>query len=203
VSFWKFFSPSRKTDFFDLLLAQAEKTLQGCECLLRYLEGEGEPEQLRRLEQEADDIRRILIDELNQTFITPIDREDIFALSRAIDDVIDHAQNTAKEMEVFDIESNEFLCRMAELLQKGAEHLAAAIRHLKRNPNVAVEHVVRAKRIENKMNDVFLAALKQLFSGPDPRRMLMYREIYRHFNRSADRVDEAANIISNIVVKMI
>jgi hypothetical protein len=154
------------------------------------------------LEREADDIRRILIDELHQTFITPIDREDIFALSRAIDDVIDHAKNTVKEMEIFEVESNEHLCQMAELLQKGAEQLVGAMRHLKKNPNVAVEYAVRAKRIENRMNDSYLAALKQLFSGHDPRVMFSLREIYRHFNRSADRVDEAANIISNVVVKM-
>jgi uncharacterized protein Yka (UPF0111/DUF47 family) len=203
VSFLQIFRAKRDVDFFDLLLAQAEKTLKGCEALVKFLEEEGRPETLNRLEQEADDIRRILIDELNQTFITPIDREDIFALSRAIDDVIDHAQNTVKEMEAFEVESNEFLCQMAELLKQGAEHLVSAIRHLKKNPNVAVEHAVRAKRIENQMNDTFLAALKQLFSGPDPRLMLRLREIYRHFNRSADRVDEAANIITNIVVKMV
>lgn len=203
MAFWKIFGAKRDVDFFDLLLAQAEKTLSGCQALVKFLEGEGNPEDVRRLEQEADDIRRILIDELNQTFITPIDREDIFALSRAVDDVIDHAQNTVKEMEVFEVESNEFLCQMAELLQKGAEHLVAAIRHLKKNPNVAVEHAVRAKRIENEMNDTFLAALKQLFSGGNPRLMFTLREIYRHFNRSADRVDEAANIITNIVVKIV
>lgn len=202
MSFWKIFGSKRKVDFFELLFAQAEKTLTGCQALLKYLEEEGNPDEVRRLEQEADDIRRILVDELNQTFITPIDREDIFALSRAIDDVIDHAQNTVKEMEVFEVESNEFLCRMAELMVKGAEQLVAAIKHLNKNPNVAVEYAVRAKRIENKMNDVFLAALKQLFSGHDPQVMFFYRELYRHFNRSADRVDEAANIISNIVVKM-
>lgn len=201
MAFWKLFHRRDKVDFFELLLAQAEKTLSGCSALVKFLEGETESEEIKRLEQEADDIRRILVDELNQTFITPIDREDIFALSRAIDDVVDHAENTVKEMETFEVESNEFLVQMAELLENGAKELVSAMRHLKKNPNVAVEYAVRAKRIENKMNDTFLAALRQLFSGPDPRRMLMYREIYRHFNRSADRVDEAANVISNIVVK--
>jgi len=203
MSLWKIFGPKREVDFFELLLAQAEKTLSGCQALVRFLEEKGDAEELRRLEQEADDIRRILIDELNHTFITPIDREDIFALSRAIDDVIDHAQNTVKEMEAFDVETNEYLCRMAELLQRGAEQLVAAIKHLKKNPNVAVEYAVKAKRVENKMNEAFLAALKQLFSGHDVGTMMSYREIYRHFNRSADRVDEAANVISNIVVKIV
>jgi hypothetical protein len=202
MAFWKLFGSKRDVDFFDLLLDQAEKTNAGCHALVKFLEGEGTPEEISRLEREADDIRRILIDELHQTFITPIDREDIFALSRAIDDVIDHAKNTVKEMEIFGVESNEHLCQMAELLQKGAEQLVGAMRHLKKNPNVAVEYAVRAKRIENRMNDSYLAALKQLFSGHDPRVMFSLREIYRHFNRSADRVDEAANIISNVVVKM-
>jgi uncharacterized protein len=202
MSFWDIFSRKSDPDFFDLLLAQAEKTLGGCHALLKFLDGRGDPAEIDRLEREADDIRRIIIDELNKTFITPIDREDIFALSGAIDDVLDHAKDTAKEMEVFEVQSNEHLCQMAELLQQGAEQLVAAMRHLRKNPNVAVEYALRAKRVENRMNDTYLAALKQLFSGRDPRVMLSLREIYRHFNRSADRVDEAANIISNIVVKM-
>ena len=101
MAFWKLFRRREKVDFFELLLAQAEKTLSGCNALVRFLEGVAESEEVKRLEQEADDIRRILVDELNQTFITPIDREDIFALSRAIDDVIDHAENTVKEIEIF------------------------------------------------------------------------------------------------------
>jgi len=202
MSFWNIFGRREKVDFFALLVRQTEATLMGCQELLRFLEGERDPDELARLEQEADDIRRVLIDELNRTFITPIDREDIFALSRAIDDVMDHAYNTVKEMQIFEVESNEHLCRMAELLQRGSQHLVNAMRHLKKNPNVAADYAVKAKRIENKMNDLFLTALKQLFSGADPRIMLKYREIYRHFNRCSDRLDEAANVISSIVVKM-
>jgi uncharacterized protein Yka (UPF0111/DUF47 family) len=183
-------------------LEQTEKTRTGCKALLSFLDGNCDASEVDRIEREADDIRRIIIDELNQTFITPIDREDIFALSRAIDDVLDHAKNTVMEMEVFEAQSNEHLCQMAELLLQGSDQLVLAMKHLRKNPNVAVEYALRAKRIENRMNDRYLAALKQLFSGNDPRPMLKFREIYRHFNRSADRVDEAANIISNIVVKM-
>jgi uncharacterized protein Yka (UPF0111/DUF47 family) len=202
MALWKIFGQKREADFYELLLSQCEKTVQGCQSLVRFLDNDSPPEDLLRLEQEADDIRRILIDELNQTFITPMDREDIFMLSRAIDDVLDHAYNAVKEMEVFEVQSNEFLFKMAELLLKGAEELLNAIKHLKKNPNVAVGYVVRAKGLENEMNDAYLDALKQLFSGNNVRLMLSYREIYRHFNRSADTVDEAANIISDIVVKM-
>ncbi len=202
MTFWKVFGQKQESGFFDLLLDQAEKVHQGCEALTKFLQGQGDGEEVNRMEREADDIRRVLIDELNKTFITPMDREDIFALSRVIDDVVDHAKNTVKEMQVFQVESNEQLCEMAELLQKGAEQLVASMRHLKKNPNVAVEYALRAKRIENRMNDTYLTALRELFSGDDLKLMFSLREIYRHFNRSADRVDDAANIISNIVVKM-
>ncbi len=202
MSFWSVFGGKQRADFFELLLAQAEKTLSGCEALVHFLEERGSSEEIDRIEREADDIRRIIIDELNQTFITPIDREDIFALSAAIDDVIDHAKNSAKEMSIFEVQSNGQLRDMAAVLQTGAEQIVAAMKHLKKNPNVAVTYALRAKRMENRMNDLYLSALKELFGGNDPRLMFCYREIYRHFNRSADRVDEAANVISNIVVKM-
>ena len=201
MSFWTLFGRKREADFFDLLLDHAEKVLSGCRALTKFLESNGEGAEVGRFEQEADDVRRVLIDELNQTFITPMDREDIFALSRAVDDVVDHAKNTVTEMEIFGVDSNNHLREMAELLESGAEQLVSALRHLKKNPNVAVQYVLRAKRIENRMNDSYLAALKELFSGEDLRVMFSLREIYRHFNRSADRVDEAANIINNIIVK--
>ena len=139
------------------------KKFSGCRALTQFLESKGEGAEVGRFEQEADDIRRVLIDELNQTFITPMDREDIFALSRVIDDVVDHAKNTVKEMEIFGVDTNNHLREMAELLENGAEELVSAMRHLKKNPNVAVTYVLRAKRIENRMNDSYLAALKELF----------------------------------------
>ncbi|MFC1835957.1 DUF47 domain-containing protein [Thermodesulfobacteriota bacterium] len=202
MSFWKIFGSKKRVDFYTLLIDQADKTLEGCKVLLRCMDGLCKSEDLARVEREADDIRRVLIDELNQTFITPFDREDIFALSRAVDDVLDHAYTTVREMQAFEVKANEFLHGMAELMIKGAEHLAAGMRHLKGNPNVAVQYAVRAKRVENEMNDLFLSALKELFSQSDAGTMLKYREIYRHFNRSSDRVDDAANIITKIVVKM-
>lgn len=201
MDFWNIFRPKRNVDFYALLLAQTQKTLSGCYALARFLEGDAKAEEVRALEQEADDIRRILVDELHQTFITPMDRQDFLALSSAIDDVLDYVYNTVKEMEVFEVECNEFLCQMTEFLQKGAEELVGAVRHLKQSPNVALEHALSAKRVENDTNELFLAALKELFAGHDLRPMLTYREIYRHLNRSAACVDVAANIITNIAVK--
>jgi uncharacterized protein Yka (UPF0111/DUF47 family) len=76
---------------------------------------------VRRFEKEADEVRRILIDELNQTFVTPIDREDIFALSRAIDDILDYAYSTVDEMVVLQVKLNSFLQQMVLLFRDAVE----------------------------------------------------------------------------------
>ena len=86
----------KKCDFCEMLRSQAEKVLEGLDALHRWAEEKdpGQREKVKQVEQEADELRRILIEELNQTFVTPFDREDIFSLSRAIDDVMDYADRT-------------------------------------------------------------------------------------------------------------
>ncbi|RJO73283.1 MAG: DUF47 family protein [Myxococcales bacterium] len=202
MPFWKIFSPHHRADFFDLLHQHAAACSNGCRALVAFLGGHGDPEEVKRWEKQADDLRRVLIDELNQTFITPIDREDMYSLSRALDEVVDHAKNTVREMQAFEVVPNDRLRAMAALLLEGAEHLVKAVEHLKDHPNVAVDHALRAKKVENKMIHEYLAALKELFAGSDMRMIFSLREVYRHLARSAERVDEAAYLISGIVVKM-
>ena len=124
MSIWNIFRHKSKVDFYHLLLRQAEKTLGGCKALSSFLRGEGDSEEVNRFEQEADDIRRILIDELNRTFITPMDREDIFALSRAIDDVLDHAKNTVKEMQCSTWEATTTYARWRTCSKTGPSNLS-------------------------------------------------------------------------------
>lgn len=202
MSLWKIFGPKRQVDFFELLSRQADKSNEGVTALLSYLESVSSAELVKKHEQESDDVRRLLIDELNQTFMTPIDREDIFALSRAIDDIVDYANNTVKEMEIFEVGPNDRLIKMGQILKEGSEYICQAVRHLRKNPSVANEYSIKAKRSENAMNREYLEALNELFYSQDLRLILSLREIYRHLNRSADRVDDAANVINNIVVKL-
>src|SRR5215217_5334671 len=108
--------PSR---FLERLGQQALLTVNGLEALLDYMNkpNEKNAQRIHRLEQDADEVRRMLIDELNRTFVTPIDREDIFSLSRAIDDVLDYADSTIIEMEVLSVKPNNYLVRMTTLLR--------------------------------------------------------------------------------------
>ncbi|MCX5797728.1 MAG: DUF47 family protein [Elusimicrobia bacterium] len=197
-----FFPPQR--DFVKMLKEQAEKTAEGMQALQEYL-ADPTPERDKlvvRLEDEADEMRRILIEELNLSFVTPFDREDIYALSRAIDDMIDYAKSTVEEMNLFEAKSNEHLKRMAEGLREASQEIAAAIPLITTHPNVCQQHIVRAKKAENFVEHRYREALAELFKIDDVKEILKLREIYRHLSNAADRGDEAADIIGDIVVKM-
>ncbi|MGC9334617.1 MAG: DUF47 domain-containing protein [Anaerolineae bacterium] len=202
----EFFKP-RQDKFLYSLIAQAEITLQGMKALESYMKKRSEryAAAVTQAEKDADEARRILIDDLNRTFVTPMDREDIFALSRAIDDIMDYAYTTVEEMQLFDVEPNDYLRRIVSLLYDAANEIHMAMLRLKENPGVASEHATRAKALENRVERVYREAVAELFSGPDDVHyimdMLKLREIYRHLSNCADRGDEAADIIHDIVVK--
>jgi len=208
MSWFKDFLKPRQDKFLHLLTEQAEFAVKGLEALLTFASGHdgGAAELVGRYEKEADEVRRVLIDDLNRTFVTPMDREDIFALSGAIDDILDYAYSTVDEMAVLGITPNEHVQRMVSLLRDAAVEVHMAMKQLKAHPRVASEHAQRAKALENRMEKVYRDAIAALFGGPaTPEQiveMLKLREVYRHLSNAADRGDEAANIISNIVVKM-
>jgi uncharacterized protein Yka (UPF0111/DUF47 family) len=198
----------KQDNFVKLLIQQAELAVKGLEALLLYVRdgSETSAEAVRRTEKEADEVRRILIDELNRTFVTPMDREDLFTLSRAIDDIIDYAYSTVDEMQVLHVTANTFMERMVSLLRDAAIEVHMAMLRIEDHPAVAAEHGQRAKAIENRVESVYREAIAALFEGTaNPEHiveMLKLREIYRHLSNAADRGDEAANIISDVVVKM-
>jgi hypothetical protein len=198
------FSRKKKPNrFLELLIQQADFSVQGMDALRRYVH---EPKQelarkVSDLEKEADEVRRILVDELNRTFVTPFDREDIFALSLNIDDVLDYANTTLDEFVLFKVTPNTYVQRMVSLLADAAMEIHRAVLRLSDHPGVANDHAVRAKALEN----LYREALAQLFETPKDidgvMHILKMREIYRHLSNAADRGDEAANVIGDIVVK--
>jgi len=203
------FSRKKKNRFIELLVKQAEYTFEGWRRLQSFVE---EPDmeiarQVSEIEKEADEVRRVLIDELNRTFVTPIDREDIFGLSLSVDDLLDYANTTAEEMSMLEIEPNPYIERMVSLLTDSAREIHQSILRLEDHPNVANDHAVRAKALENRMETVYREAIADLFHLPRDVdhvvEMLKLREVYRHLSNAADRGDAAANIIGDIVVKMV
>jgi len=193
--------------FVELLSRQAEFTVQGMEALKQYVKQPDTTlaDRVRKIEEEADEVRRILIDELNRTFVTPIDREDIFSLSLTIDDILDYAKSTVDEMALLKVKPNPFMERMVSLLSDAAMEIYRGVLRLADHPNVANDHAVRAKALENRVESVYREALADLFQGPEDLQgvmeILKLREIYRHISNAADRGDAAANVIGDIVVK--
>ncbi len=197
----------RQNVFIKLIHDQAALTLEGLEALHTYMQSQDAlaAQTLALKEKEADEARRILIDDLNRTVVTPFDREDIFSLSRAIDDVLDYAYSTINEMEILRVKPTPFMERIAAVLRDAAAELLQAVDRLEDHPHVSNDHVQRAKALENRVEDIYREALADLFSGGEEIKqvvkMLKCREVYRHLSNAADRGDEAANVIADIVVK--
>ncbi len=204
----KLFSGRKRSNrFLELLAHQAENTVQGLEALHQYMRQPDEAlaERVSKIEKESDEVRRILIDELNRSFVTPFDREDIFALSLTIDDMLDYANTTVDEMVELRVKPNLHLERMVSLLTDAAMEIYRGVLRLEDHPSVANDHAVRAKALENRVEHVYRGALAELFNTPKDlegvMQILKLREIYRHLSNAADRGDEAANVIGDIVVK--
>ncbi|OGP56632.1 MAG: hypothetical protein A2162_10610 [Deltaproteobacteria bacterium RBG_13_52_11b] len=193
----------RERNFYAMLSAQASKSLEGIEALVRFVETPN-PENAKGVkdkEREADELRRVLIEDLDTSFVTPLDREDIFALSRVVDDIVDYANTTVDEMEIYEVGPDKHLREMVDILRKGAREIADAVKILKSYPHIAMEHAIHAKSYENAMEKAYHAALADLFKRTDTVYMLKMRELYRHLSNAADRSDAAANIICSIVMK--
>jgi len=197
----------RRNVFIHLMHEQATLTLEGMDILKKYLSfpAKSLAEELTAKEKDADESRRVLIDELNRTFITPFDREDIFALSRAIDDILDYAYSTMTEITILKVDTTEYMVRMCSLLRDAAYELMKAMEQLQDHPGVAAEHAQRAKALENRVETVYREALADMFQEAENVKELVnimkLREIYRHMSNAADRGDEAANVLADIIVK--
>ncbi|PIU68679.1 MAG: DUF47 domain-containing protein [Armatimonadetes bacterium CG07_land_8_20_14_0_80_40_9] len=194
---------SKGKDFYKMLQDQADKVLEGMKTLEEYMKTSDpkKAERVRELEEEADELRSILIHELLETFVTPFDREDIFSLSRAIDDIIDYAKSTINEMLLFEITPTNYLEEITGVLVEMAKEINLAVSHLKKYPRIASEHAMKAKKVENKIERRYQRALVELFKSKDTIYILKVRELYRHLSNAADRGDEAGNIISDVVIK--
>lgn len=205
------FKRGKKEDkFVSMLIEQTLITVEGLKLLEKWLSKtelkEKAIDQMRAKEIEADEVRRILIDELHNTFITPLDREDIFMLSLYIDDILDYCYTTVEEMQLLKIEADEYLIDMVKLTREATQELEMAFHTIFSNPRVAGEHARRAKKIENEVEHLYRVAIGGLFTKAldfSPLMvMLRRREVYRHVSNMADQADMAADILGMVVMKL-
>ncbi len=201
--------PRKKENIFMRLLREQAVRVQAGATGLRNLVLNGDEtgaQVVRAMEKEGDELRRILVDELHKTFVTPFDREDIYNLSLYLDDVLDYAYSTVEEIKLLNIIPDKFLREMVSRLAEAADELLLAMQRLQDNPKVALDHAQRVKHRENQVEREYRHAIANLFSGPEDVhqlfQLLRMREVYRHVSNAADQADQAANVIGSVIMKM-
>ncbi len=155
-------------------------------------------------EQEGDMLTHDIMKDLNKTFLTPIDREDIHALASRIDDVIDLIWAAVDRMVVYKIEKpTAEVISIAEDLQMTADVLKKALRELRSKDYSHVqEHCIEVNRLENRIDRKYRDALGKLVnSQTDPVVIIKWKDIYQLFEDASDSAEDIANILESIVLK--
>ncbi len=158
---------------------------------------------IKEIEREGDTITRDLIRLLNTQFVTPFDREDIYSLATAIDDVVDHIEEASDLLEIYGVESmSRPALDQCRILVDAVEHLANACGDLKGRRTVERE-LVALKQDEDEGDRIVRDAIADLFRGSriDPLIVIRWKDIYEALERALDESETAANVLGNIVVK--
>ena len=198
------FKHKNSPNFYSLLTQQTETVRDTVDALRQYCE---EPTQengdyVKKMEKSADEIRYQLVDEINQTFVTPIDRDDLFRLSASIDDLADYAWTTIKDLRIYDITPDDNLLSLVKILLQMADGLLLCVQNLEKNHPLVSAEATKVKKLENTLNVRYHEAIAELFSSDDFKKILKYREIYSHMNHASDKGDISADILLDIVVKL-
>ena len=191
------FRKNKEPDFFELLTKQAELINKGIRLLNEYCmtHDEAVADAVVKAEDDGDMVRRVLVDDMNKTFITPFDREDLFKLSAKLDEVLDYAKTSVDEIRLFKITPDDEMTEITTALHEMSEHIILAVSNIERHEAIARDEA------ENKVGDLTVQALEKLFDTADFRSIFKYREIYRHLNQTADIADEAMDCLLKILVK--
>lgn len=190
--------------FVDLLCAQADAAIEAA-TLLADAAGEGSPsrevaERLARIEGEGDGHRTELIGELSKALTTPIDREDLFRLSRSIDDVLDYLRDFADELVMFQLDDTTLFREALLELRKGLSQLRLAVTALADEPS-AVARLAREAKHAAKVHTAYQRAVLELLSGEVSTEMLRARELLRRLDVAGLRLNEAADALSDAALK--
>jgi len=199
------FSP-HKEKFFDLFRQSAENTAEGAKVLNDMLDHYDNPQEswkkLKDIEHEGDRITHRTIRSLNQTFLTPIDGEDIHALTTALDNVIDAIEAAASRMVLFKIDrpTPEAL-ELCETIVTSTEQLVKAVSHMPRLDDID-EYCIEINRLENAADDIYRKAIGSLFAnGTSPIDVIKWLDIYEILESATDRCEDVANILETIGLK--
>jgi predicted phosphate transport protein (TIGR00153 family) len=192
--------------FFDLFAEGGQNTLRTAKLLRDLLERwpdeGGLATDILKAEQEGDRVTHDIIRRLNTTFVTPIDREDIYALATQMDDIVDDIEETADFMGLYQIEAAmDQSLAMAEVLVKSCEQLYGLLQNLRGFKDLD-HYWIEIHRLENDGDRIYRDAVASLFSnGIDPMVVIRWRDIYLRLERAIDATETTASILEGIVIK--
>jgi uncharacterized protein len=197
----------RETVFYDLFTAAANTLLEGAVALQQIVTAsrvEREPlaKELRDIEHRGDEHTHTILREVNSTFVTPFDREDIYRLASRSDDVVDSFEAAADLILLYDLDAQPVeMQRMAEILVRGAELTASAMPRLRSLTNLS-DYWIEINRLENDADKLYRRFVARLFSGEyDALTVLKMKEIAEQLEAAADGLENVANMVETIAVK--
>jgi uncharacterized protein len=157
---------------------------------------------IKAIEHECDELTHNVSTRLNKSFITPFDREDIYMLSGALDDIVDLIDDSSRAMVMYDVrESSVYAKRFADVLQRMAIQLHEIVSILSK-PHGIKPRLVEIHRLENEGDDVYHAAIADLFhNATNPFTVIKWKEIYEKMESAIDRCENVANIIESVIIK--
>jgi len=199
----------KEVKFFDYLNLQTENLVKATGYFKSVLKNgvmdEAAARKIHDLEHEGDTLSHEIMDMLNRTFITPIDREDIFALANQIDDVLDLLNAMAGRMKLYKLDpGDEYFSQFIDLIDQSAIALSNAIKHMhdtKRARRV-LDHCIEVNRLENMGDQVREKAIGHLFdTEKDPIMVIKWKEMYEVAESTLDDCEHVAKVIESILVK--
>jgi uncharacterized protein len=166
---------------------------------------ESRAERVKQIEHECDEITHAVVEGLHKTFITPIDRNDIYTLITKMDDIMDFVEAAADRLALYDIPTmTKEVGDLARCLVQSAEHVLGAVSSIRDlgKPNGILQHCIEINRLENVADGLLRSALARLFrEEKDPIAVIKWKEIYETLESATDRCEDVANIIEGVVLE--
>jgi hypothetical protein len=192
--------------FFDDFGAMAKEIRLGAGMLEEMLVPDhpvwDKADEIKEVEHKCDFLTHEIIQRLNRTFITPLDREDIHSLARSLDDIMDAIDASAGFVRLYRIQRIRFGAReLARIIRDSSEQVTRALTELEKRTGVH-EYAVEINRLENEADRVHQQALQQLFDEErDPIEVIKWKEILDFLEAATDRCEDVANVLEGVVVK--
>lgn len=197
----------REDEYFTLFSQMTEKIQRASNGLVEMMQGtrdtfESHAKSIKNIEHECDELTHTITTKLNKSFITPFDREDIFALTVALDDVCDYIDAGARAILMYGIQDVSDHARgLAKVIQSLAMEINSAVSMLSK-PDGLNEHIVEIHRLENEADDIYFRAIGDLFQNQtDAMTAIKWKELYEILENATDRCESVANIVESIILK--